>query len=157
MRSCPHDQIGVIEPVFFDVGFDGARHHVADGLAVAHALLDADTWRDDDVYRDLAEEVVRTTLVRLHHASGALVDRVAALAGAGQVGRLAEAHHPLVGNAESARLLCRLFPADAESVARARGILRATSADAAAAGALGAPVGLAWHALGPAGTITAAW
>ncbi len=128
-----------------------------DATQLAHALLDADAWRDDGVYRDLAEELVRTTLGRLQHPSGALVDRVAALAGAGQVGRLADAHHPLGGNAEAARLLRRLFPEDATAAAQARRILQATSAEAAAAGVFGAPVGLAWHALGRAGTITSAW
>jgi hypothetical protein len=146
----------------------GVAHVIEDGMArgpmllddaalLAHALLDADAWRQDTVYRDLAEELVRTTLVRLQDASGALVDRVAALAGAGQVGRLAEPHHPLVGNAEMARLLRRLFPDDPASAAQGRAILRAVSGEAAAAGVFAAPVGLAWQAFEPSGTVTAAW
>ncbi|MCC6162372.1 MAG: DUF255 domain-containing protein [Acidobacteria bacterium] len=128
-----------------------------DAMLLGHALLDGDAWRDNDVYRDLAEEIARTTLVRLQGTSGALVDRVAALAGAGQVGRLAEPHHPLTGNAEAARLLLRLFPDDDQARADARRLLRGVSADAALAGVFGAPVGLAWEALAPAGAITAAW
>lgn len=161
------DALEVLAPVAY-ARASGVAHVIEDGLArgpmllddaalLAHALLDADAWRDDTVYRDLAEELVRTTLVRLQDGSGALVDRIAALAGAGQVGRLAEAHHPLTGNAEIARLLRRLFPDDPSSAEQARGILRAISADASAAGAFGAPVGLAWHAVGPAGNVTAAW
>ena len=80
----------------------GVSHTIADGHArgpvllddamlLAHALLDADAWRADPVYRDLAEELVRTSLARLQEPSGAIRDRVAALAGAGQVGRLADA------------------------------------------------------------------
>lgn len=161
------EALEVLAPVAY-ARASGVAHAIEDGQArgpmllddaalLAHALLDADAWRDDTVYRDLAEELVRTTLVRLQDASGALVDRVATLAGAGQVGRLAEPHRPLTGNAEFARLLVRLFPDEAASAEQARGILRALSADAAAAGVFGAPVGLAWHAVGPAGTVMAAW
>jgi len=128
-----------------------------DATQLAHALLDADAWREDGVYRDLAEELVRTTLDRLQHPSGALLDRVAALAGAGQVGRLADAHHPLAGNAEAARLLRRLFPEDAAAAAQARRILQAISAEAASAGVFAAPLGIACHALGQPGIITSAW
>ncbi len=128
-----------------------------DAMLLAHALLDADAWRGDRVYADLAEELLRTALARAAHPSGALVDRVATMAGAGQVGRLAEAHLPLVGNAEAARLLCRLFPGEATHAATARRLLSAVSVEAAAAGALGAPVGLAWHAVGSAGATVSAW
>jgi len=128
-----------------------------DAMLLAHALLDADSWREGDVYRDLAEELLRTTMVRLHDGSGALVDRVAALAGAGRVGRLAEPHHPILGNAEAARLLVRLFPEDDGSRAEAQRILVAVTRPAAAAGVFGAPAALAWHALGPAGAVMAAW
>jgi hypothetical protein len=109
------------------------------------------------VYRDLAEELVRTSLARLQEPSGAIRDRVAALAGAGQVGRLADPNHPLVGNAAAARLLCRLFPDDTEQVAEARRILAAVTPEALAAGTFGVPVGLAWHTFGPAGGVIAAW
>jgi hypothetical protein len=128
-----------------------------DAMQLSQALLDGEDWREDRVYRDLAEELVRTAIGRLQHPSGALLDRVAALAGAGQVGRLADVHHPLSGNAEAARLLRRLFPEDAAAAAQARGILEGLSAEAAAAGVFGAPVGLAWHALGQTGIIWSAW
>ena len=128
-----------------------------DAMLLAAALLDADAWREDDVYRDLAEELLRTTKARLQDDSGAMVDRVAALAGAGRVGRLAEPHHPILGNAEAARLLVRLFPDDPTWRAEARRPLAAVSPAAAGAGVFGAPAALAWHALGPAGTVAAAW
>jgi uncharacterized protein YyaL (SSP411 family) len=161
------DALEVLAPTAYARGA-GVAHVLQDGhargpmllddaLLLGHALLDADAWRDGPVYRDLAEELLLTTLARLRMASGALGDRVAALAGGGQVGRLAEPWHPLIGNAAAASLLCRLFPDDAASEAEAHRILRAVTADAVAAGAAGAPVGLAWHALGPAGAVTAAW
>lgn len=128
-----------------------------DAMVLAHALLDGEEWRGDGVYRDLADELLRTTLVRLRDSSDALVDRLAAFAGAGQVGRLADPHHPLAGNAEAVRLLCRLRPGDPDAAEDGRRILRAVSAEAAAAGSFGAVVGLAWHAVQPAGSVTAAW
>ena len=114
------DALEVLAPVAYSRG-SGVSHTIADGHArgpvllddamlLAHALLDADAWRADPVYRDLAEELVRTSLARLQDPSGAIRDRVAALAGAGQVGRLADAHHPLTGNAAAARLLLPALP-----------------------------------------------
>ena len=161
------DAIEVLAPTAYARGA-GVAHVLQDGqargpmllddaLLLGHALLDADAWRDGPVYRDLAEELLRTTLARLQGASGALGDRVAALAGGGQVGRLAEPCHPLIGNAAAASLLRRLFPDDPAHETEARRILQAVTADAIAAGAAGAPVGLAWHALGPAGAVIAAW
>ena len=161
------DALELLAPLAYARGA-GVAHLIEDGLArgpmllddamvLAHALLDGHAWRDDPVYRDLAEELVRTTLARLQGPSGAIGDRVAALAGAGQVGRLAAPNHPLGGNAAAARLLRRLFPDDLSHEADARRILRAVSVEAVAAGAFGAPVGLAWLALGPAGAVTAAW
>lgn len=161
------DALEILAPLAYSRGA-GVSHVIAGGLArgpvllddamlLAHALLDADAWRGDPVYRDLAEELVRTSLARLQEPSGAIRDRVAALAGAGQVGRLADAHHPITGNAAAARLLHRLFPDDAEYAAEARRILRAVTPEAIAAGPFGAPVGLAWHAFGAAGAVIAAW
>ena len=161
------EALEVLVPVAYSRG-SGVAHAVADGRArgpvllddammLAHALLDADTWREGPVYRDLAEELVRTSLARLQEPFGALRDRVASLAGAGQVGRLAEPSHPIAGNAAAARLLRRLFPDDAGHAAEARRILRAVTPAALAAGTFGAPVGLAWHAFGPAGAAIAAW
>jgi uncharacterized protein len=161
------ESLEVLAPVAYSRG-SGVSHTIVDGrvrgpvllddaMLLAHALLDADAWRTDPVYRDLAEELVRTSLARLQDRSGAIRDRVAALAGAGQVGRLADPYQPLMGNAAAARLLCRLFPDDAEQAAEARRILAAVTPEALAAGTFGAPVGLAWHALGAAGGIIAAW
>jgi thioredoxin-like negative regulator of GroEL len=128
-----------------------------DGMALAHALLDAQAWRTDAVYRDLGEELLRSSWARLITPAGALTDRVAALAGGGRVGRLADPWLPLAGNAWAARLLARLWPGDAGHAAEARGLLRAVTSAAVDAGPLGAGVGLAWHALGPAGRVVAAW
>ena len=161
------EALEVLAPVAYSRG-SGVSHVITDGhargpvllddaMGLAHALLDADAWRADPVYHDLAEELVRTSLARLQDQSGAIRDRVAALAGAGQVGRLADAHHPLTGNAAAARLLRRLFPEDIAQADEARRILAAVTPEAIAAGAFGAPVGLAWHALGAAGAVTAAW
>lgn len=128
-----------------------------DAMALAHALLDAQAWRSDAAYRDLAEELLRSSSARLATPTGALTNRVAALAGGGRVGRLANPWLPLAGNAGAARLLARLWPGDAGHDAEARGMLRAVTAAAADAGPFGAGVGLAWHALGPAGRVVSAW
>jgi hypothetical protein len=128
-----------------------------DAMLLGHALLDAQAWRADAVYRDLAEELLRSSCARLRTPHGALTDRVAALAGGGRIGRLADHWLPLAGNALAARLLARLWPDDTERVAEARGLLRAVTAAAIDAGPFGAGVGLAWHALGPAGRVIAAW
>ena len=128
-----------------------------DAMLLAHALADADRWRADDVYRDLADELLRTTTARLQDGSGMLVDRIAALAGAGRVGRLAEPHYPIVGNAEAARLLVRLHPDDAAACDDARRLLVSMSPRATGAGVFAAPAALAWHALGPPGSAAAAW
>lgn len=130
---------------------------LTDAMLLGHALLDADPWRDSPVYRDLAEEILRTTITRLRDGSGAMRDRVASLAGAGQVGRLAEPHYPLDGNAEAVRLIRRVFPADEAWRAQARDALAQVSAEVGEAGVFAAPVGLAWHALGPTGDVMAVW
>jgi uncharacterized protein YyaL (SSP411 family) len=128
-----------------------------DALLLAEALLDADAWRADDVYRDLAEELLRTTRARLQQPSGALTDRVASLAGAGCVGRLAEPHHSIAGNAAAARLLVRLAPDGEASRDEALRVLQALAPAVDEAGGLAAPLGVAWHALGAAESLAAAW
>jgi uncharacterized protein YyaL (SSP411 family) len=161
------DALEVLAPVAY-ARAAGVAHVIEDGRArgpmllddamlLAHALLDADAWRDDQVYRDLADELLQTTLARLQRPGGALDDRIATLAGAGRVGRLADSHHPLVGNAAAACLLRRLHPDDAEASGRARRILCAVTRRAMEAGAFGAPVARAWHALRPAGLAAAVW
>ena len=128
-----------------------------DAMVLAHALLDADGWRADSAYADLADELARTSAARLQDGSGALLDRVATLAGAGRVGRLGEPHYPIVGNAEAARLLVRLRGDDPAAVSDARRLLRAVTPRACDAGVFAAPVALAWHAVGPADSVAAAW
>lgn len=127
-----------------------------DAMHLAHALLDAEAWRGDGVYRDLADELRQTTRVRLQDGSGALQDRRAALAGGGQVGRLADPLHPLTGNALAA-LLERRLGDDAASLPDAVALLRAVGPTTRGAGVFAAPVVLAWEALAPAGDVVAAW
>lgn len=130
---------------------------LGDAMLLGHALLDADPWRDSTVYRDLAEEIFRTTVTRLQDGSGALRDRVTAAAGAGQVGRLADPLYPLDGNAEAVRLAVRLFGDDPAWHATAAGLAAQISREAVHAEEFAAPVGLAWHALGPSGSVMSLW
>lgn len=121
---------------------------LADTVLVAHALLAAQPWRADPVYRDLADELVRSARSRLTLPCGALADRRATLAGANGVGRLADPFVPLDANADLARLLLHL-PAAGDDGGRedACRILRGVHADARAAGAFAAPAALAWAAV----------
>lgn len=120
---------------------------LGDAMLVVHALLDADPWRPQPVYRDLAEELVRSAFSRLRHTTGALVDRRAGMAGANAVGLLAQALTPLEGNAEAARACVRLGPQDAWWLEQARQILTGVHADARRAGGFAAPLALAWMAV----------
>jgi uncharacterized protein YyaL (SSP411 family) len=120
---------------------------LADAMLVAHALLDADPWRAQPVYRDLAEELVRSALSRLRHESGALVDRRPTMAGANAVGLLAQPMTPLEGNADAARACVRCGPEDAWWLAQARQILSGVHAEARVAGGFAAPPALAWAAV----------
>ncbi len=121
---------------------------LTDSVLAAHALLDADPWRAQPVYHDLAEELILSSVVRLSHASGALCDRRHTMAGANDVGRLADPLCPLEGNAEAARLCLRLGGSDrAAWGARARGLLVGVHHDVRLAGGFAAPAALAWAAL----------
>jgi hypothetical protein len=115
-----------------------------DAMVVAHALLDADPWRSQPVYRDLADELVLSAFSRLTHTNGALLDRRSTMAGANAVGRLAVPVCPLEGNAEAARACVRLGPHDDEWQARALRVLLGVHADARQAGGFAAPLALAW-------------
>ena len=117
---------------------------LTDAMLVAQALLDGDPWRSQPVYRDLADELVRSAFSRLAHTSGALLDRRSTMAGANAVGRLAEPVCPLEGNAEAARACMRLGPHDQEWQARALQVLLGVHVDARRAGGFAAPVALAW-------------
>lgn len=128
-----------------------------DAMHLAHALLDAEAWRGDGVYRDLADELRQTTRGRLQDASGALHDRRAALAGAGQVGRLAEASYPLVGNGLAILLERRLAGGPPAAAADAVRMLLGIAPLAVGAGLFAAPVVLAGEALAPAGDVVATW
>ncbi len=118
-----------------------------DAMLVAHALLDADPWRSQPVYRDLAEELVRSACARLAGPSGALLDRRATMAGANDVGRLRQPVYPLDGNGEAARACLRLGPGSAEWQARALAVLSGVHEEGRQAGAFSAPLALAWTAL----------
>lgn len=117
---------------------------LTDAMIVAHALLDADPWRSQPVYRDLADELVRSAFTRLAHQSGGLLDRRSTMAGANAVGRLALPLCPLEGNAEAARACVRLGPHDDEWQGRALQVLRGVQAEAREAGGFAAPVAMAW-------------
>lgn len=115
-----------------------------DAMLVAHALLDADPWRSQPVYRDLAEELVRSAFARLADPSGALLDRRSTMAGANAVGRLRLPVCPIDGNGEAARVCVRLGPADAEWQTRATQVLHGVHAEVRHAGAFTASLALAW-------------
>jgi uncharacterized protein YyaL (SSP411 family) len=121
-----------------------------DAMLTAHALLDADTWRSDPVYRDLAEELLLNAEARLLQPDGALADRRRTMAGANDVGRLADVLCPIEGNAEAARLSIRLTAQASDQRAtgrdRARRILRGIHPDVRVAGGFAAPAALAWAA-----------
>lgn len=139
---------------------------LTDAVLVAHALLAAQPWRDTPVYRDLADELVRSVRSRLSLDDGALTDRRVSLAGANAVGRLADPFRPLEANADLARALLHLpladpaadphadtgadVRADADAVARrdaACGILRAVHGEVRTARGFAAPLALAWAAV----------
>ncbi|HTU99288.1 MAG TPA: DUF255 domain-containing protein [Luteitalea sp.] len=128
-----------------------------DAMMLAHAALDAQAWRAETVYRDLADELLQTSIARLTTPTGVLTDRVAALAGGGRIGRLAEPWPSLAGNALAARLAVRLRPDDRAAVGTARGWLRGVAPSAVEAGPFGASVGLALQALETPGHVVAAW
>lgn len=128
-----------------------------DAMQLAHALLDAEAWRGDGICRDLADELRQTTRGRLQDASGALQDRRAALAGAGQVGRLADASYPLVGNALAILLERRLAGGPPTRADEAVRMLRGIAPQALGAALFAAPLVLAGEALAPAGDVVATW
>lgn len=128
-----------------------------DAMQLAHALLDAEAWRGDGIHRDLADELRQTTRRRLQDASGALQDRRAALAGAGQIGRLADASYPLVGNALAILLERRLAGGPSAPADEAVRMLRGIAPRALGAGLFAAPVVLAGEALAATGDVVAAW
>lgn len=115
-----------------------------DATLVAHALLGAQRWRDQPVYRDLADELLRNACSRLAQPDGALADRRATLAGANGVGRLAQPLRPIEANADAARGLTLLSAGEAVAADAACAILRAVHADARNAGGFAAPAVLAW-------------
>lgn len=120
---------------------------LGDAMLVVHALLDADPWRPQPVYRDLAEELVRSAFSRLRHSTGALLDRRSGMAGANAVGLLGLALTPLEGNAEAARACVRLGSQDAWWLEQARQILTGVHHEARVAGGFAAPLALAWGAV----------
>ena len=164
-RISPREAIEALEvlaPVAYSRG-SGVSHTIADGHArgpvllddamlLAHALLDADAWRDDPVYRDLAEELVRTSLARLQEPSGAH-SRSGCGAGRRRAGRAPGRS----ASSTDGECRCRATPASGCSPTmpstprRPAASSRAVTPEALAAGTFGAPVGLAWHAFGPAG------
>jgi uncharacterized protein YyaL (SSP411 family) len=92
-----------------DVAGPRVRGLLTDQVHTAAALLDAADATGDGVYRDLAEELMRSALRRYRDPRRAgLLDRVRTTAGAGDVGRLGEPLVPYALNCEAARVLARL-------------------------------------------------
>ncbi len=121
---------------------------LADSVLVAHALVLAQAWRETPVYRDLADELVRSARSRLTLPSGALTDRRATLAGANGVGRLADSFRPLDANTDLARLLLHLPVADADARREeACRILRGVHGEGRSARGFAASLALAWAAV----------
>lgn len=120
---------------------------LSDTVVTAHALLDADPWRDQPVYRDLAEELVRSAFARLSDPGGALVDRRHSLAGGNAVGRLSHPHFPLEANAEAVRLCVRLGPTDDTWRTQALRVLGGIHGEGRQAAGFAAPLALAWAAV----------
>jgi uncharacterized protein YyaL (SSP411 family) len=122
------------------------RGLLGDQVAVSHALLEAAAASGRDAYVDLAEELMRSCLRKLwDEGRGALLDRLRTTAGAGDVGRLAVPHWPLVANCEAAGVLARLavLKSDDELAARALRILASFADDWPAHGLDGASYALA--------------
>jgi uncharacterized protein len=126
-----------------------ARPHVrgllADQVLVSVALLDVADVCDRPVYTELAEELMRSCLRKLWDQNvGGLVDRIRTPAGAGDVGRLAQAIRPTWANAEAAGVLARLAErtGSGELADRAKLIVHSLSADAVAAGLSGVDLAL---------------
>jgi uncharacterized protein YyaL (SSP411 family) len=102
------------------------RGLLGDQVAASAALLDASDVSGRGAYADLAEELMRGCLRKMwDEARGAFRDRLATMAGAGDVGRLALPLWPLALNGEAAVVLARLADrtGDADLARRARAIL----------------------------------
>jgi uncharacterized protein YyaL (SSP411 family) len=102
------------------------RGLLADQVSASATLLQAFEASGMPVYRDLAEELMRSVLRKHWHVGrAALLDRVPTPAGAGDVGLLGSPAFPLAANCLAARVLLRLATLieDAELAARARTIL----------------------------------
>lgn len=114
---------------------------LSDQVRAGAALLDAASAAGQRVYLDLAEELLRSALARLWvPEAGALADRVAMPAEAGDVGLLGEPRFPVALNSLAARLLARLarLTGDEALAGRAREILGAFAATWTEAGLDGA-------------------
>lgn len=135
------------------------RGFVDDQVAVAAALLEAASATGRLAYADLSEEVMRSTVRRFWHADrGALADRIATSAGAGEVGLLAVPVAPLAANCQAASVLLALADRTADDSLRLRAvtILGSFAHVWSEAGLEGAPYPLACGDLGSPADATSA-
>jgi uncharacterized protein len=122
------------------------RGLLADQVAVSAALLEAAAVSGRDFYVDLAEELMRSAIVKLWDARHeCLADRLRSPAGGGDIGLLARPLYPLAANAEAALVLHHLAArrGDAGLAAHADAILRALGSRWVPAGLDAAPYALA--------------
>lgn len=122
------------------------RGLLADQVAVSAALLEAAAVSGRDFYADLAEELMRSAIVKLWDAPhGCFADRLRSPAGGGDIGLLGRPLYPLAANAEAALVLRHLAArrGDAGLANHADAMLRALASRWDAAGLDAAPYALA--------------
>jgi uncharacterized protein YyaL (SSP411 family) len=85
------------------------RGLLADQVDMSAALLDLSQASGNRVYRELAEELMRSCLRKLWcRDRGGFLDRLPTTSGGGDIGRMADPLLPLAANCEAARVLARL-------------------------------------------------
>jgi len=122
-----------------------------DAILMAAGLLDLGEAAGQQVYLELAEELMRSCIRRFWEpGSGAFVDRIRTTAGAGDVGLLGEGLFSFGGKVEGARMLGRLggLTQDAALVSHARDALRFVGVAACREGILSSDYGLLLLELG---------
>jgi uncharacterized protein YyaL (SSP411 family) len=124
---------------------------LADAVFISAALLDLGDAAGQNVYVELAEELMRSCLRKFWDAdSGGFVDRIRTSAGAGDVGLLGEPLKPFSANVQAARLLSRLAERtqDAQLASRARELFAYLASVYDAQGILSSEYGLVLLELG---------
>ena len=111
--------VETIVPLAYAAGA-GVAHYLTDGsprvrgllvdqVETSAALVDLSHASGNHVYRELAEELMRSCLRKLwHEGSGGFLDRLRTPSGGGDIGRMADPLVPYSTNCEAARVLARL-------------------------------------------------